>query len=282
MLIGWQTHSTSMANAIASVRCRRTFDVYGRRLHGVSPPDSPSDRPPDRPQIARDNRYAPKFGVVEHPRIWGDSTPPLSGSLDQCPHFVLALSPGTAPTRPRGQLRAGYSRRAHRKTHMIHIPNLTIDRDGDGPDVQVMLTQDFGGNEHMVSLHPSQVKVLAERMGILAPDADAQRTIARLSRQLRLLADRIDRMDTMLLGIGEKGRECVEEECAYSAASLELAQEFLADLHAVTSQPQADKTNAARQQRYRDRQAQRNAASVTTTVTGAPRNDTTQAERTTS
>jgi hypothetical protein len=115
---------------------------------------------------------------------------------------------------------------------MIDIPNLTIDRDGTDPDTCVMLTQTFGGNEYMVSLHPCQVKVLAERMGILAPDAEAQRTITRLSRQLRILLDRVDTLDDWLNQAAQRGHENLDQETTYSFATWELANEFCKDLPA--------------------------------------------------
>jgi hypothetical protein len=114
---------------------------------------------------------------------------------------------------------------------MIEIPNLTIDRDGTDPDTQVMLTQDFGGNTSMVTLHPCQVKLLAERMGILAPDAEAQRTIARLSRQMRVLLERINHLDDWLHTQSDTARADLSYEQTYSMATWELAHEFCADLH---------------------------------------------------
>lgn len=128
---------------------------------------------------------------------------------------------------------------------MIQIPNLTIDRDGDGPDVEVMLTQDFGGNEHMVTLHPSQVRVLCERMGLLAPDAEAQRTIARLSRQMRLLLERIDQLDDWLNQASQRGHEDLSMETTYSFASWEMANEFCKELPDVVPRPAKTSTAAA-------------------------------------
>jgi hypothetical protein len=113
---------------------------------------------------------------------------------------------------------------------MIQIPNLEIDRDGTDPDTHVMLSQDFGGNVHMVTLHSCQVKVLAERMGLLAPDIEAQRTIARLSRQLRILLDRIDTLDDWINRAAQRGHESLEAETIYSFATWELASEFVKDL----------------------------------------------------
>lgn len=100
------------------------------------------------------------------------------------------------------------------------------------PDGLIKLTQGIGsGDEDVLALHPVQVRLLAEHAGVLpVGDIEARRTIARLCRWVRILADRIDRLDDMMLAIGEKGHEDVDQECAFSEASLELANEFLAEL----------------------------------------------------
>jgi hypothetical protein len=173
---------------------------------------------------------------------------------------------------------------------MIEIPNLTIDRNGTDPDTQVMLTQDFGGNEHMVTLHPCQVQLLAERMGLLVPDVESQRTIARLCRQMRILLDRIDQLDDDINRVVQGGHVDLETEMTFSFATWQLANEFCKDLPdagpahhpatpvsremPATAKPAppstiataaggGDKTNAERQQR--------NGAAVTG-VTDADRN----------
>lgn len=115
---------------------------------------------------------------------------------------------------------------------MIRLPNLTIDRDGTDPDAEVMLTQDFGGNEHMVSLHPCQVRLLFERMGMLAASSnpESDRTIARLSRQMRLLLDRINTLDDWLNQAQQRGHEDLAEETAFSFSTWEMANEFCKEL----------------------------------------------------
>lgn len=66
---------------------------------------------------------------------------------------------------------------------MIDLPNLKIDRDGNHPDELVLLEQEYSGNVDRIALHAVHVRFLAERMGILVPDAEVQRTNARLRRQ---------------------------------------------------------------------------------------------------
>ena len=135
-----------------------------------------------------------------------------------------------------------------KERNMIQIPNLEIDCDSDDPDTQVMLTQDFGGNTSMVTLHPSQVKLLAERMGLLLPDAEAQRTIARLSRQLRVLTERIKYLDEWLHAHSDASNADLSYERAYSFATWELANEFCADLAPVPEAAAPQPAGAAPQQ----------------------------------
>lgn len=113
---------------------------------------------------------------------------------------------------------------------LIELPNLAIDYDPARADAGVMLTQDLGGNQHMVCLHPCQVKLIAERLGLAAADGSAQRKIAALTRRLQTLRDRIDCLDDMLHTVADHGRECLDIESAYSFATWELANEFCADL----------------------------------------------------
>lgn len=116
---------------------------------------------------------------------------------------------------------------------MIDIPNLKIDRDGQDPDTNVMLEQDDGcGNVQRVYLHPVQIRLLAERMGLLAPSSniEADRTIARLCRQMRVLYGRIDQLDDWLNQVAQRGHENLDMETTYSLATWELANEFVKDL----------------------------------------------------
>jgi hypothetical protein len=123
----------------------------------------------------------------------------------------------------------------------VTLPELTLKPQplAEGVDVRDQLWElrckdPYETHDDVVLIHPSQVVLLAERMGILPViDEDAKHTIARLTRRLRLLADRIDCQHTDLLGVAEKGHECVDEELAYAEASYEIASEFIADLPPV-------------------------------------------------
>ena len=111
----------------------------------------------------------------------------------------------------------------------IHIPDLKIDYDQTGdPDETVTLTQDWGGNTSIVSLHPSQVRLIAEHIGVLpVGDLEAQRTIARMSRQLRNVYARLHQLDQWLWQTQAKGHEDLDMETTHSMATLEILTEYL-------------------------------------------------------
>jgi hypothetical protein len=120
---------------------------------------------------------------------------------------------------------------------MTQIYDLAYEVDEQG-DVQ--LEQDAGcGEVARVTLHPIHVRLLAEEAGILAPSSDleANRTIARLCRQMRVLHDRISQLDDLLNSVAQRGHEDLEAEMAYSVATWELAHEFLMQLPNATSEP---------------------------------------------
>lgn len=113
---------------------------------------------------------------------------------------------------------------------MKKIYDLSYEIDSDG---MVSLEQDGGcGDVDRMTLHPIHVRLLAEETGLLAPSSniEADRTIARLTRQLRILFDRIDRLDDWLNAAAQRGHEDLEMETTYSFATWELANEFVADL----------------------------------------------------
>ena len=116
---------------------------------------------------------------------------------------------------------------------MINIPQLEIDRDGDDPDTLVTLEQDGQGwGTQRVSLHPIQVRLLAERMGVMAPSPEADRTIRRLCRQMHTMRARMQQLDDWLRRTREYVREAedMDQDLQYSDASLDLVAEFCREL----------------------------------------------------
>lgn len=113
---------------------------------------------------------------------------------------------------------------------LTQIYDLSYEVDEDGG---VNLEQDAGcGEVSRITLHPVHVRLLAEEAGILAPSSniEADRTIARLSRQMRLLFERIDQLDDWLNQAAQRGHEDLAMETTYSFATWELAQEFVTEL----------------------------------------------------
>lgn len=112
------------------------------------------------------------------------------------------------------------------------IPGVKIELDPPGgPDQRVLLEQERGGSTESVMLHPSHVRLIAERLGMLPlSDPQAQRTIECLSRRLHTLCGRIDRLHGLLRVVSNLGHEDLDYELSYSAASVDIAKEFIADL----------------------------------------------------
>lgn len=109
-----------------------------------------------------------------------------------------------------------------------HIMNLTIEHDGSGT---FLLEQDCGGNIDRVELHETQVRHIATLAGLLPRREEPYSPPASvLARRLRVLLERIDELDDMLVGVSRKSHEDVSYEMAFSMATWELATEFCADL----------------------------------------------------
>lgn len=125
---------------------------------------------------------------------------------------------------------------------LITLPNLRADFGDGGADEEIALFQDFAGNEAMVTLHRSQLQLLAERAGLLKKGEPGSPfpPATTLARRLRVLRDRIDRLDDWLRAVAENGREDLEDELTFSFATWEIACEFCADL-----QVESDSTRLA-------------------------------------
>lgn len=113
---------------------------------------------------------------------------------------------------------------------LTQIYDLAYEVDEDG---SVQLEQSAGcGEVSRITLHPVHVRLLAEEAGVLAPSSniEADRTIARLCRQMRILHSRINELDDWINAAAQRGHEDLEAETVYSLATWELATEFLAEL----------------------------------------------------
>jgi hypothetical protein len=117
---------------------------------------------------------------------------------------------------------------------MTQIYDLDFEIDIDG---SINLEQECGlGEVSRITLHPIHLRLLAEEVGLVpTSDPEANRTIARLSRQMRTLLQRIGQLDDWLNAAAQRGHEDLQDECTYSLATWELAREWAAELPEVVS-----------------------------------------------
>lgn len=102
------------------------------------------------------------------------------------------------------------------------IPELRIEPLDDDSHL-LLLEQDGGGNVDRIAIHPVHVRYLAERIGLAeASDIEAHRTIARLSRRMQLLKERIVYL--------AKGLAASSAGYDHAQATADLAREFCAEL----------------------------------------------------
>jgi hypothetical protein len=114
----------------------------------------------------------------------------------------------------------------------LAIPAVHIETNGD----EILIQQDQGGTTHYVSLHLVHVKCIAERLGLVATtDPNGPGRIEALSRRLRVLHGRLDRLTDYLLNHSDHAHADLDWETTYCTATLEIADEFVADLHDAPS-----------------------------------------------
>ncbi|WP_218510617.1 hypothetical protein [Variovorax sp. dw_308] len=111
----------------------------------------------------------------------------------------------------------------------LDFPDLSVE---ELPSGLFELSQDgFGGNETAcVVIHRLHIRALAERLGLLGPEAGEGRTIDKLARRIRTLYERIDRFDDYLLNCSDHEHADLDWEVSYSRATCDIAQEFVRDL----------------------------------------------------
>ncbi len=111
------------------------------------------------------------------------------------------------------------------------IGDLTIEVIDDADGRLIMLEQDSCGNIDRVGIHPIHVRYLAEKLGLTQlADPTAQRTIASLTRRIRVLAKRIDSLHDFLINHSDTKHADFTWEQTYSKATLDIADEFCAEL----------------------------------------------------
>lgn len=88
------------------------------------------------------------------------------------------------------------------------------------------------GEAYAVDLHSVHVRLLASELGLMQGDPDAWRRVATLERRLRVLRDRIETLDGRLWAVPvyPPGSDNSDPDLIYSDCTLDLANEFCADL----------------------------------------------------
>lgn len=127
------------------------------------------------------------------------------------------------------------------------IPNLSIELLANG---NLRLEDESFGESAAVDVHPCQLRLMAEKLGLVrevsASDADMLRTereraaqaiadLERLIPWLEMLETRCSQLHDNILGVAEAGHEDVNIEIAQSAALADIAEQVRKDAQAALS-----------------------------------------------
>lgn len=108
-----------------------------------------------------------------------------------------------------------------------HIPELHIAITGDDTDRSIYLEQETGGNLNGVAVHASQVRYMAEALGLLEKaDAEAQKLIATLIRHIQVLHQRNIHLSDYLVTHADHRDAHLSYAIVYANASTEIAEQF--------------------------------------------------------
>lgn len=109
------------------------------------------------------------------------------------------------------------------------IPQLKIEVLANGC---IRLENTDCGESYAVDVHPTQLRYLAEKMGLTVPAADAgqARRVDKLNRRLKLLHDRMLQLDRWLWQHPDTENADITTEIWYSAGTLELSNEFQTEI----------------------------------------------------
>lgn len=113
-----------------------------------------------------------------------------------------------------------------------NIPDLNIEfiNDGKGEGL-IHLQQGFDDELGRLTLHPVQLRFLAEKVGLVpASEPAAAKAIATLERRLRVLRDRIEALGGLINDQAGSTKPEVWGILAHVTATADIAQEFCADM----------------------------------------------------
>lgn len=106
--------------------------------------------------------------------------------------------------------------------------------DTHGP--AIMLEQQEGIEDTMsIMVHPWQLRAACEHLGIMVSDKQAERTIATLTRRIKTLAGRIERLAEYLETHSDTRHADLSYEQTYARATADIAGEFIAEMDAPTA-----------------------------------------------
>jgi hypothetical protein len=114
----------------------------------------------------------------------------------------------------------------------IQHHELTAEWVDDNRGPAILLSQASMGYDEPsgVLVHPWQLRAVCDQFGLIARDAQAERTIATLTRRLHMLRDRIDFLQDYLVNYSDHKHADLTYEVTYATACIDLADEFCADL----------------------------------------------------
>jgi len=110
------------------------------------------------------------------------------------------------------------------------IPELQIEftKDDTG-QTYIWLEQDSFGNVDCVSVHPAQLKYMAEKMGF-ANKIDAEKIIERLGRELLCLRERIVHLSNSMDSFSNEDYSKFSSQIVYAKATADVANIFCLNL----------------------------------------------------
>lgn len=117
--------------------------------------------------------------------------------------------------------------------------HLSVERFNDKSGPAIMLTQQDSGldDPQTVVLHPWQLRAACEHFGIVVSGQQAARTIATLSRRLRVLQVRIKHLREYMVECSDTTHANLDYEIGFIDATADIANEFCADLDDLVTVP---------------------------------------------
>jgi hypothetical protein len=111
------------------------------------------------------------------------------------------------------------------------IPHLEIELLSNG---NIRLESESMCGSYIVDVHPIHLRLMAERLGLVrdlsASESHALRMVDKLARRLRLLHGRIEQLHKWLADNKDLEQADITAEYWYSDATLDLANEFVAEI----------------------------------------------------